>query len=79
MVVWDRNDYDYIAEAEKQLSDENIYENIDFKDKILQELADEVINCLKVLKLKGLLLQKNLSTLLLNLKGHKFKQTVFAT
>ena len=34
VVVWDRNDY--IAEAEKQLSDGNIYKDINFKDKILQ-------------------------------------------
>ena len=38
MIVWDRNDY--IAEAEKKLSDENIYKDVNFRDKILQELAD---------------------------------------
>ena len=32
MVVWDRSDY--IAEAEKQLSDQNVYRDVDFKDKI---------------------------------------------
>ena len=42
--VWVRNDY--IAEAEKQLSDENIYKDISFK-KSWQKL---VINCFKVLK-----------------------------
>lgn len=31
---------DYITEAEKQLGDETAYMNINFKDKILQELAD---------------------------------------
>ena len=33
VVTWDRNDY--IAEAEKQLSDEKIYRDINFKDRIL--------------------------------------------
>ena len=39
VVVWDRNDC--IAEAEKRLSDENIYKDVNFKDKIWQELADD--------------------------------------
>ena len=39
VVVWDRNDC--IAEAEKRLSDENIYKDVNFKDKILQDLADD--------------------------------------
>ena len=60
MVVWDRNDYHYIAEAEKQLSDENIYENIDFKDKILQELADDSNKLFKSLKTKGIITEKEL-------------------
>ena len=38
VVVWDRSDY--IAEAEKQLSDQNVYRDVDFKDKILPDLAD---------------------------------------
>ena len=50
MVVWDRNDY--IAEAEKQLSDENIYKNINFKDKIFQELADNSNKLFKIYKTK---------------------------
>ena len=71
LVVWDRNDY--IAEAEKQLSHENIYNDIDSKDKVLQELANNSIKLFKSLKgvrekRKGVLLKKNLSTLLLNLK-----------
>ena len=51
MVVWDRNDY--IAESEKQLSDETIYKDINFKDKILQELADNSNKLFKSLKTKG--------------------------
>ena len=36
VVVWDLNDY--TKEAEKQLSDENIFKDINLKGKILQEL-----------------------------------------
>ena len=67
--VVDRNRHDYIEKAEKQSSDEKIHKDINFKDKILKEFQVIVINCLKVLKRKGVLLKKNLSTLLLNLKG----------
>ena len=66
VVVWDRNDY--IVEAEKQLSDENIYKDINFKGKILQELADNSNKLFKSLKTKGSITEKELSTLLLNLK-----------
>ena len=38
VVVWDR--YDYIAEAEKQLKDQNVYKDVDFTEKILQDLAE---------------------------------------
>ena len=37
VVVQDREDY--IAEAEKQLSDKNVYRDVNFKSKILQDLA----------------------------------------
>ena len=37
VVVWDRNDY--ILEAEKQLSDANVYEDVFFNEKNLQELV----------------------------------------
>ena len=33
VVVWDRDDY--IADAEKQLKDKNLYRDVDFKRKIL--------------------------------------------
>ena len=38
VVVWDC--YDYIADAEKQLKDKNVYKNVDFTKKILQDLAE---------------------------------------
>ena len=52
MVVWDRNDY--IAEAEKLLSDEDIYKDIILRIKFCKSWQIIVINCLKVLKRKGL-------------------------
>ena len=58
MVVWDRNDY--IAEAEKQLSDANIYKDINFKDKILQQLADNSDKLFRNLKTKGTFTEKEL-------------------
>ena len=58
VVVWDRNDY--IAESEKQLSDETIYKDINFKDKILQELADNSNKLFRNLKTKGSITEKEL-------------------
>ena len=49
VVLWDPNDY--IAEAEKQLKDDNIYKDVNFKDNILQELEDNKL--FKSLKTKG--------------------------
>ena len=64
VVLWDRNDY--IAEAEKQLKDENIYEDVNFKDNILQELEDNKL--FKSLKTKGSITEKELKSSLVNLK-----------
>ena len=41
VVVWDRNDS--MGEAEKQLSDENIYKDINFKDNILQIIVRVIV------------------------------------
>ena len=56
VVVWDRNDY--IAEAEKQFRDKNIYKDINLKDKILKELADNSDKLFKSLKTKGSITEK---------------------
>ena len=58
VIVWDENDY--IAEAETQLSDENIYKGINFEDKILQQLADNSNKLFKSLKTKGSITEKEL-------------------
>ena len=38
VVVWDR--IDYLLEAEKQLSDTNVYKSVDFKEKHLTDLVE---------------------------------------
>ena len=39
VVIWDRNDY--VKEAEIQLSNQNVYKSVEFKDKILTELVEK--------------------------------------
>ena len=46
VVVWDR--YDYIAEAEKQLKDQNVYKDVDFNEKIYKTLQKLVTKCFEV-------------------------------
>ena len=58
--MWDREDY--IAEAEKQLSDKNVYRNAIFKTKILQDLEDKINDIFRNLKRKGKITEKNLNT-----------------
>ena len=49
VVVWDREDY--IAEAERQLGDVTVYEDVTFKEKVLslQKLAIRYLEILKVM------------------------------
>ena len=49
--MWDRENY--IAEAEKELSDKNVYRDVDFKRKILQNLAETSNDIFKNLERKG--------------------------
>ena len=51
VVLWDC--YGYIAEAEKQLKDKNVYKDVDFSEKILQELAETSSKMFRSLKTKG--------------------------
>ena len=37
VVVWDRNNY--LMEAEKQLSDKNVYKEVKFNEKLIQDLT----------------------------------------
>ena len=38
LVVWDRNDY--LMEAEKRLSDKNVYKDVNFNEKLIQDLTE---------------------------------------
>ena len=58
VVVWDRRDY--IAEAEKQLKDQNVYKDVDFTEKILQDLAETSNKMFRSLKTKGKIDEKQL-------------------
>ena len=58
VVVLDR--YDYIAEAEKQLKDQNVYKDVDFTEKILQDLAETSKKMFQSLKTKGKIDEKQL-------------------
>ena len=51
VVVWVREDY--IAEAEKQISDKNVYKEAKFKISVLQDLTETSNDILKSLRRKG--------------------------
>ena len=38
VVIWDTDDY--LAEAERQLKDENVYGNVNFNEKLIEELTE---------------------------------------
>ena len=59
---------DYIAEAEKQLSDQNVYRDVDFKDKILHDLADSSNKLFQNLKRKGSITEKELKYFTIDFK-----------
>ena len=58
VVVWDRNDY--VMEAEKQLSDANIYKDVSFNEKMLQDLVGTSNKLFQNLKSKGKISDKQL-------------------
>ena len=64
VVVWDREDY--IAEAEKQLSDKNVYRDVNFKRKILQDFAETSNDIFKNLKRKEKITEKELKYFIIN-------------
>ena len=59
---------DYIEEAEKQLEDRNVYKDIDFEEKILQELAETSNSLFRNLKKKGCTTEKELKYFSIELK-----------
>ena len=58
VVVWDRIGYE--KGSEKQLSDENVYKKVEFKEKILTNLVETSTYLFKNLKTKGCISDKNL-------------------
>ena len=58
VVIWDRNDY--VKEAEIQLSNQNVYKSVEFKDKILSELVEKSNHFFKSLKARGIISEKEL-------------------
>ena len=56
VVVWDHEDY--TDEAEKQLSDKSVYRDVNFKNKILQDLAQTSNDIFKNLKRKRKITKK---------------------
>ena len=58
VVVWNRNDY--IKGAEKQLNDANVYKNVCFNAKLLQELVGTSNKLFQNLKAKGKISDKQL-------------------
>ena len=58
VVVWDRNDY--VMEAEKQLSDANVYKDVSFNEKMLQDLVGTSNKLFQNLKSKGKISNKQL-------------------
>ena len=58
VVVWDRKDY--INEAEKQLNNTNVYKDVYFTNKLLQELVGTSNKLFQNLKTKGKISDKHL-------------------
>ena len=51
IVIWDR--VDYLKEANKQLSNKNVYKEIEFKEKMLTELVETSNKFLRTLRLEN--------------------------
>ena len=61
VVVWDRNDY--LMEAEKQLSDKNVYKDVNFNEKLIQDLTETSNKIFRILKNRGFITDKELKYL----------------
>ena len=58
VVVWERNDY--IKEAKKQLGDKSMYQQVNFKEKVLCEIVGKSNSSFKELKRMGCTSDKTL-------------------
>ena len=68
IVIWDR--VDYLKEANKQLSDKNVYKEVEFKEKMLTELVETSNTFFKNLKSRGCISEKDLKYF-----SYEFKKT----
>ena len=68
VVIWDRNDY--VRETEIQLSNQNVYKIVEFKDKILTELVEKSNHFVKSLKANCIISEKELQYF-----TYKYKKT----
>ena len=66
VVVWDREDY--IAEAERQLGDVTVYKDVNFKGKILHDLAETSNKLFRNLKDKRGITEKQLKYFTIDFK-----------
>ena len=69
VVVWDCESY--IAVSEKQSSDKNMYRDVNFRGKTLQDLAETSNDIFRNLKRKGKLTEKKFKYFFLNHKKTK--------
>ena len=58
IAIWDRADY--LREAEKQLSNKNMYQEVQFKKQTFSNLVDTSNKFFRGLKTKGLIVEKEL-------------------
>ena len=58
VIVWDRNDY--LMEAEKQLSDKNVYKEVKFNEKLIQDLTETSNKIFRNLNNGGFITDKEL-------------------
>ena len=66
VVVWDREDY--IGEAERQLGDVTVYKDVNFREKMLQDVAETSNKLFRNLKSKGGITEKQLKYFTIDLK-----------
>ena len=75
VVVWDCNDY--ILNAEKQLSDANVYKYVSFNENISQDLVGTNNQLFQDLKSKGKLVVNSLNTIYIYMSTKKFLTFIF--
>ena len=56
--VWDQNDY--LMEPERQLSEKNVYKEVNFNEKLIQDLTETSIKIFRSLKNRGFITDKQL-------------------